>query len=81
MAETEGIDNVANKIINALQQPFELNGGKFSIGCSIGISIYPDDSEDFESLINHSDAAMYNSKRNKESCFQYYKPAVAETSG
>jgi diguanylate cyclase (GGDEF)-like protein len=81
MPETEGIDHVANKIIDALQQPIELKEGKFSIGCSIGISIYPDDSEDFEGLINHSDAAMYDSKRNKESCFQYYKPAVAETNG
>ncbi len=80
IAETEGVDNVANKIIDALQQPFELKEGKFSIGCSIGISIYPDDSKNFEGLINYSDAAMYNSKRNKESCFQYYKPAVTETS-
>jgi GGDEF domain-containing protein len=55
----------------------ELNEAKFSIG----ISIYPDDSEDFEGLINHSDAAMYDSKRNKESCFQHYKPAVSEASG
>jgi diguanylate cyclase (GGDEF)-like protein len=80
VTETEGVDHVANKIIDTLQQPVELNETQFSIGCSIGISIYPDDSENFEGLIKHADAAMYASKQNKESCFRYYTPAMTETS-
>jgi len=78
LTETESVDHVANKIIDALHKPIELNGGEFGIGCSIGISIYPDDSEGFEELILHADEAMYVSKRAKESCFHYHAPAVAE---
>jgi diguanylate cyclase (GGDEF)-like protein len=80
VTDTKGVDRVANKIIDTLQQPIELKEGTFSIGCSIGISIYPDDSEDFEGLIKHADIAMYTSKENKESCFRYYTPAMTETS-
>lgn len=75
---TEGINHVANKIIDVLHQPIKVNGTELSIGCSIGISVYPDDSEDYEDLIQHADAAMYVSKRSKESCFHYYEQAVTK---
>ena len=79
VVDAEGIELVANKIMDELQQPIELNGAEFSVGCSIGISIYPDDSDDFEGLIQHADAAMYVSKQTKESCFHYYTPAMTES--
>ena len=70
----EGMDNVANKIIDVLQKPLVVNEIEFTIGCSIGISIYPDNSEDIEELIQHADSAMYVSKRtkDKDSSFHYY---------
>ena len=76
---TEGIDHVAHKIIGALQQPVEFSEDAFGIGCSLGISVYPDDSADFEGLINNADAAMYIAKKNQQSCFQHYTPAMTET--
>jgi len=63
VVEAEATDNVANKIRGVLQQPVEFNGREFKIGCSIGISIYPDDSNDIDGLIQHADAAMYAFKR------------------
>jgi len=74
VTESEGLDNVANKIIDVLQKPFTLDGKEINIGCSIGISIYPDDSEDIDTLIQHADAAMYISKRTKDqdSSFHFF---------
>lgn len=77
MAGNEGVDHVARKIISVFEQPFQLEEGTFNLGCSIGISLYPDDASDFEELIKHADAAMYASKRNRESCFQYFMAAAA----
>ena len=76
---TDGIDQVAKKIISEFERPIDLKEGKFTIGCSIGISLYPEDSSDFEELIKHADAAMYTSKRSKERCFQYFRPVESET--
>ena len=70
---TDGINQVAHKIIDAFDNPIRLKEGQYTIGCSIGISLYPDDSSDFEELIRHADAAMYSSKRSKEHCFHYFK--------
>ena len=69
---TEGIELVARKIIDAFDEPIHLKEGQYTIGCSIGISLYPDDSSDFEELIKHADAAMYTAKRNRECCFRYF---------
>lgn len=76
---SDGINHVAGKIIDAFEQPIDLKEGKYVVGCSIGISIYPDDSSDFEELIKHADAAMYASKRNKECCFQYFQRTMSAT--
>ncbi|WP_100266417.1 sensor domain-containing diguanylate cyclase [Mariprofundus ferrinatatus] len=72
VSDSEGINNVASKIIHTLQQPIEVKGETRSVGCSIGIAIYPDDAEDYESLIRHADKAMYISKRVAGSSFHYY---------
>ncbi|MCF7821266.1 MAG: sensor domain-containing diguanylate cyclase [Mariprofundaceae bacterium] len=63
MDETEGVGNVASKIRDVFRQPIKLNGTEFNVGCSLGISIYPDDSDNIDGLIQHADAAMYASKR------------------
>ena len=76
VTKSEYIDLVAEKIITALKDPFELENDQFTIGCSIGISIYPDDAEDFEELIKHADKAMYAAKKNKGKDFLYFNNKV-----
>jgi diguanylate cyclase (GGDEF)-like protein/PAS domain S-box-containing protein len=49
-------------IHEALQRPIALSGTEISVNASIGISIYPDDSQDGESLLKHADIAMYRAK-------------------
>ncbi|MFZ2890577.1 PhnD/SsuA/transferrin family substrate-binding protein [Sulfuricurvum sp.] len=60
------------RILNALQEPFIINGHSVMIGASIGASLYPDHSEDVEVLVRYADTAMYRSKANGRNQVTYY---------
>jgi diguanylate cyclase (GGDEF)-like protein len=53
---------VAEKIIAVLQEPFTIKGNECPIGVSVGISLYPMDGDDVETLVNKAAAAMYRVK-------------------
>ncbi|MBA1432018.1 MAG: GGDEF domain-containing protein [Epsilonproteobacteria bacterium] len=63
---------VAQKIIDAMQQPIEIGESKLMISTSIGIAIYPNDAENAEDLIKKADMAMYAAKEAGRSQFQFY---------
>ena len=56
-------ESVADRVHEALAEPFNLNGTEFIASGSIGISLFPQDALDAESLMKNADAAMYQSKR------------------
>ncbi len=60
---------VAQKIIESLALPFQIQGHVCQIGGSIGISVFPDDGDNMEEIIKQADDAMYLAKKNgKGSC-------------
>ena len=63
---------IAQKVLATLTQPFMVNSEKFFIGCSIGISLYPDDSSDVGNLLKNADAAMYQAKSSGGNTYQFY---------
>jgi diguanylate cyclase (GGDEF)-like protein/PAS domain S-box-containing protein len=63
---------VAEKILRALEAPFHADGHEFSIGASIGISIYPEDAGDGDALLRNADAAMYRAKQQGRNRVRYY---------
>lgn len=63
---------VAEKIRDAASKPFVLFGHEFRITVSIGISIFPDDGEDQETLLKNADSAMYHAKEQGKNNFQFY---------
>ena len=63
--------NLARKVINIISQPFELNARRYSVGASIGISVYPNDTKDANTLLRQADLAMYQAK-SKQSGFEYF---------
>lgn len=54
---------VAKQVEQALLEPFSIADAEFEIGSSIGISIYPHDATDADTLLRHADAAMYEVKQ------------------
>jgi diguanylate cyclase (GGDEF)-like protein/PAS domain S-box-containing protein len=53
----------AKQVETALLEPFHLADAEFEVGASIGISIFPDDAADADTLLRHADAAMYEVKQ------------------
>lgn len=63
---------LANSIIDLIGSPFQLKDGSVHVGCSIGISLYPEHGHEIEELIKNADTAMYNVKNSgKNSCVIY----------
>ena len=65
---------VAEKILNACSQPYHLGGHEAHVGASIGISLFPNDGCDVDTLTRNADAAMYHAKQLGRQNFQFYTP-------
>jgi diguanylate cyclase (GGDEF)-like protein/PAS domain S-box-containing protein len=64
--------HLATNVLQALAQPYRINDYEFVITTSIGISIYPDDGDDTETLIRNADTAMYHAKESGRNSYQFY---------
>jgi diguanylate cyclase (GGDEF)-like protein/PAS domain S-box-containing protein len=73
----DGAAVVAQKILHALSQPFVLEGHQISVTASIGITVYPLDSESVEGLLKSADAAMYRAK-SQGNAYQFFAPKTQE---
>ncbi len=67
---------VAQKIQAALAESFMIEGHALQVGSSIGISLYPLDGHDAETLMRAADAAMYDAKGKGRANFQFFTPAL-----
>jgi len=65
-------ESVAQKLIASLQQPFYLRGKEVYINVSIGISVFPIDSKDINTLIKNADMAMYEVKSAGKNGYTFY---------
>ena len=63
---------VAKRIIESFPEPFIIHGKECSVGISIGISLYPSDGSDVETLLKKADAAMYRVKAKGKNDFRFY---------
>jgi len=66
------ISSVADKILQVFVEPFSLGEHQVNITTSIGISLYPDDSEDMNSLLKSADIAMYRAKDSGRNCYRFF---------
>lgn len=58
----EDAAQVADKLLTHFAEPMEVDGQDLRVGITIGISVYPDDGPDLESLLHHADRAMYRAR-------------------
>jgi diguanylate cyclase (GGDEF)-like protein/PAS domain S-box-containing protein len=66
----EDAAGVAEKIIRAVQVPMQIGGTTLEISASIGISLYPEDGADPETLLRNADSAMYRAKESGRNTYQ-----------
>ncbi|MBE0422078.1 EAL domain-containing protein [Pseudoalteromonas nigrifaciens] len=72
----DAVANLAEKILNNLNTPFQLDHVEVGVTASIGAAVYPDDGLDSETLLKHADIAMYRSKDVGRNSFQLFKPSM-----
>ncbi len=64
----------AERFMDAMTAEFQIQNHSLSIGCSVGISIFPEHGTDSETLIKYADAAMYSAKDHGRNNFQFFTP-------
>jgi diguanylate cyclase (GGDEF)-like protein len=67
------VARVSQKILDTIIQDMVLEGQKVLITTSIGISLYPTDAQDMETLIKLADTAMYRAKGTGKNLYEFYK--------
>ena len=72
MAAKEDVSIVAQKILESIAQPYDLDGQQFYVTTSIGICIYPPDGSDAATLLKNADSAMYAAKEQEGNNYQFY---------
>jgi diguanylate cyclase (GGDEF)-like protein/PAS domain S-box-containing protein len=73
ITRVEDATKIAEKILNTIRKPFVINNHQLRITTSIGISVYPADGEDAETLIKNADIAMYKAKDAGRDNYKRYK--------
>jgi diguanylate cyclase (GGDEF)-like protein/PAS domain S-box-containing protein len=79
IGRAEDAAKVADKILDTLKFPVRLEDRELFVTASIGISLYPEDGFDVESLIKNADTAMYRAKEQGRDNYQLYTHAMNET--
>ncbi|MEH0019627.1 MAG: EAL domain-containing protein [Desulfobacter sp.] len=75
--KTRDVATMVKRLQSVFREPFTLGSHVFHITVSIGISIFPLDGEDVDSLIKHADLAMYQSKTRGKNQFRLFKSRMA----
>jgi len=76
IAEAPDAAVVARRLLKDISEPYMLKGHKVIITASVGISVYPSDGEDAQSLLKYADLAMYHAKDLGKNNYQYYTESM-----
>jgi diguanylate cyclase (GGDEF)-like protein/PAS domain S-box-containing protein len=78
LAKADDAGLVAQKIVEALAAPFNLDGHQTYISASVGIALHPADGAEPDTLLKNADTAMYRAKEQGRNCYQFYLPQMNE---
>ncbi len=72
----EDAEQIAQRLLDTLSQPYSIDGHTIRVTPSIGISLFPRDGDDGQALLGRADAAMYHAKSQGRRCFQFFTQKV-----
>ncbi len=81
LPELESVDQVASlatRLVSMASRPYLLDAAHYNLSFSVGIAVFPDDSEDNETLFRHADAAMYRAKQLGRGQFCFFSADIEE---
>ncbi|HEY5070117.1 MAG TPA: diguanylate cyclase, partial [Candidatus Acidoferrum sp.] len=76
VGHAEDAVSIARKILTSLAAPYLIDQKQFQINASIGVSTYPDDGTDSETLVHRADTAMYEAKKLGRNNCQFFRPEM-----
>jgi predicted signal transduction protein with EAL and GGDEF domain len=69
---------LAQRVNDLFADPFSVVDNDLHVTCSVGISVFPNDGTDGETLVKHADIAMYRAKESGKNSFAFYNPSMSE---
>nr|WP_315496316.1 EAL domain-containing protein [uncultured Rhodoferax sp.] len=72
----EDASGVATSVLLRMEESFMLKDTEVSTSCSIGIALFPDDGDDYETLMRQADVAMYRAKESGRNAFRFFDAAM-----
>ncbi|MDP1596741.1 MAG: EAL domain-containing protein [Methylotenera sp.] len=69
-------EEVGEKILAALNLPYQLAGQEYQIGCSIGVALFSDHKQSLDDLLKHADIAMYQAKKSGRNALRFFDPKM-----
>ena len=79
LSRREDAATIAQKVLRTVAEPIAVNGHKLYVTTSIGITLYPEDGDDAETLLKHADSAMYRAKSSGRNTFHMASPELSRT--
>ncbi len=76
--DVRGVSMMTSRVIEALSEPFELDGEEIFTGTSIGVTVFPEDDQDAEQLLKNADLALYRAKQAGRNTSQLYDSSMNE---
>ncbi len=76
VANAQDAGNTAQKLLDVLLRPYDIDAKELYISASIGIAVFPDDGKDVDTLLKHSDTAMYHAKETGRNNCQFFAPQM-----
>jgi diguanylate cyclase (GGDEF)-like protein/PAS domain S-box-containing protein len=79
LSEVEQVEDAAitaRRMLQEMAHPHSIGQNELHVTASIGVSVYPDDGLDADTLIKNADTAMYQAKENGRQGYQFFKPAM-----
>ncbi|HEX8834434.1 MAG TPA: EAL domain-containing protein [Abditibacteriaceae bacterium] len=78
LTDTLHTDQIALKLLKAIEAPFMVRDHELFVTVSIGIALFPRDGADSPTLQSHADAAMYRAKSAGKNTYEYFEPGISE---
>ncbi|MCD6526264.1 MAG: EAL domain-containing protein, partial [Desulfuromonas sp.] len=70
--QLNNVPHIAQKLLDRLSQPYHLAGRELVLSGSLGIAVYPQDGENFETLMRNADMAMYTAKNSRGDSYRFF---------
>ena len=72
----DAIGDFVERLLTTIAAPIELGNARYVLSASIGIGVFPDDSEDLEALYRHADVAMYQAKQDGRNRYRFFSRSI-----